>query len=85
MLEIIIGTNKFVLDDAEVKAIEWDVYDIQQWIENAFRSKAQQCMNSLVMQYTDKNPDKMTIEDKKALILTLDIKSAKDRQVIING
>lgn len=79
MKTIKIGTKSFTLSDAEVKAAEWDILEIYDWIENAIRNKARQCIDQLILDHTTVNPKKIPVEEKETIIQGLTIKSARER------
>ena len=52
----------------------------QQWIQNAATNKANQMIERLVKDHSDKQPGKMTKAEKKALINTIDLQKEKDKR-----
>ena len=79
MKTIKVGTKSFTLSDAEVKAAEWDMIGIYDWIENAIKNKARQCIDQIILNYTTMNPKKVSVVEKELAVLELDIKNAKER------
>lgn len=67
------------VSDEELKALEWDIYDVQSHIQNAISEKARRTMDTLVKQNTDKNPKKVPKTDKEKIIKGLNLESAKER------
>ncbi|MCK4423657.1 MAG: hypothetical protein KAV18_06260 [Candidatus Omnitrophica bacterium] len=80
MLTITINNESFELSDAEVKAAEWDMISIKDYIENAIKNKARQCIDQIVTDHTDKQPKKISIAEKESIVLAAPVKSAKQRQ-----
>ena len=67
------------VSDEELKALEWDIYNVQNWIQNAISEKARRTMDILVLEHTDKNPKKISKEDKEVIITGLALETAKER------
>ena len=67
------------VSDDELKALEWDIYNVQNWIQNAISEKARRTMDILVELHTDKNPKKVLKEDKEAIVAGLTFETAKER------
>ena len=67
------------VSDEELKALEWDIYDVQKHIQNAISEKARKTMDTLIMKYTDKNPKKVSKTDKETIIDGLTLETAKER------
>ena len=80
MLIIKIGEESFELSDVEVKSLEYDVFDIKEWVENAVKNKARQCIDTIVEKHSDKQPKKIDETEKETIIMNADIKSTKERQ-----
>ena len=75
-------TYTITLDDSEVKAMEYEVYSIQDWAENALKNRARKAKdkiyNSEVVRMTD-DPDITSIPaDIDQVVLDADIKTAKE-------
>jgi hypothetical protein len=70
------------LSDEEIKALEWDIASIQEWIQNAISNKARQCIDKLVEQYDDRRASKISKDEKLSIIRNADIPKAIDRNVI---
>lgn len=68
-----------MVSDEELKALEWDIYNVQNWIQNAISEKARRTMDILVKENTDKNPRKIPKAEKELIIKGLDLKTAKER------
>lgn len=67
------------VSDEELKALEWDIYDVQKWIQNAISEKARRTMDTLVEQNTTYNPRKLPKAEKEKIVKELDLESAKER------
>lgn len=67
------------VSDEELKALEWDIYDVQDWIQNAISEKARRTMDLLIEQNTDKNPKKVAKAEKESIIQGLTLETAKER------
>ena len=75
-----VGLDEFELSNAEVKALLWDILDLNLWVQNALKNKARQCIDKIVEENSDKQPKKLTVADKEQIILTADIERALKRQ-----
>jgi hypothetical protein len=53
------------IDDADEKALEWDIFDLDEWARNAIFNKARRCKDEIC---------KLALEDKTHTILSLDDK-----------
>jgi hypothetical protein len=63
----------------EKKAVESIVVDAQDWLQKAWDGKANSCIDRVILQETDKNPSKISQEDKKSLIGNMVLKSRIDK------
>jgi len=78
-MKITVGDKSFTLTEAEVKALEYDIYEIADWVKNVLRDKARKVMDRLVEEHTDKQPKKLAKDEKELIVKGLSIKSAKQR------
>ncbi len=77
-------TYTIELNDAEVKAMEYVAFSVQDWVDNALKNRARiaidEIYNSEVARMTA-DPDITSIPaDKDKVVLDADIKSAATRQ-----
>ena len=77
-------TYTITLTDAQVKAMEYVAFSVQDWADNALQNRARQAMDEIydseVARMTA-DPDITSIPaDKEAVVLAADIKSAAVRQ-----
>ena len=77
--------KEFVItvSNEELKALEWDIYDVQAHFQNAINEKARRVINRLIEQHSDKNPKKISQDERKAIIQSLDLETAKERNARI--
>lgn len=68
-----------VVSDEDLKALEWDIYNVQEWIQNAISEKARRTVDILVEQNTDKNPRKIPRAEKEKIIRRLVLETAKEK------
>ena len=80
MLEIKVGDKSFTLLDEEVKAAEYVMVDIAEWVENAIKNRSRQAIDEIVEEQTDKRANKVALEEKLMIVKNANIKSAKERQ-----
>lgn len=69
-----------IVSGEELKALEWDIYEVQDWIQNAISEKARRVMDRLIEQNTNLNYKKLSKGDKEAEINKMVLKTAKERQ-----
>ena len=74
------GQYTVTLLTEEEKALLTDMISIQEWIENAIKNKARQCIDAIVEQVSDKRPKKIPLEEKLAIIRDAKVESAAERQ-----
>lgn len=65
---------------AQQKALEWDIKDIQEWVDNALHNKARQCIDLIVKEHSDYQPDKLTVAQKEQIVTDANIQSTAKRQ-----
>ena len=72
------------LNDAEVKAMEYVAFSVQDWADNALKNRARQAMDEIYNEEVARmtaDPAITSIPaDKEAVVLAADIKSAAVRQ-----
>jgi len=85
MITISNGKKQIIINDDEIKIAEIDCYDFMDWIENAIREKIRRVSDSLILENTDKNPYKLTENDKMQIIKNLELISAKEKSEILGG
>lgn len=66
------------LTDEEYKAMQVLAETPEEWIQNAATNKAQKMIDRLVFDYSDLQPDKISIVEKNKIIKDIDI--AKERE-----
>lgn len=67
------------LTDTEEKALLTDVVSIQEWIDNAIHSKANQCIDKIITEISDKQPTKIPTQEKETLIKNATLETAQER------
>jgi len=65
--------NKYtvMISDAEKKALESQMADIQEWLNNAIHTRARVAMSQIVLAETNKNPKKLTPGELEAEVATI--------------
>lgn len=71
---------KVTLSAEEEKALLTNMISIQEWLENAIHNKARQCIDKIVLDYSDKQPNKIGGAEKNQIVRKAKVKSAADRQ-----
>ena len=82
-------TYTITLTDAQVKAMEYVAFSVQDWADNALQNRARQAMDEIydseVARMTA-DPDITSIPaDKEAVVLAADIKSVAVRQAEVEA
>ena len=72
------------LSDEEIKALETDMMSVQDWLNNAIHNKARQCIDAIAQAYSDKQPKKITEQEKLEIVRHAKVKSAAERQAEID-
>ena len=68
-----------IVSDEELKALEWDIYNVQDWIQNAISEKARRTMCILIEQNTNLNPRKLSKVEKETHVRGMAFDTAKER------
>jgi len=68
------------ISDIEEKALLWDIVSIQDWLNNFVHNKARKVADRIIIDHTDKNPQKISQQDKEQIIEPLELKTAAERQ-----
>ncbi len=55
------------------KAILAHIEDIQTWLQGAINSKGEKCMERLLVEISDKRPEKISQSEKKSLLSGIEI------------
>lgn len=76
------GEYKIVLSFEEEKALLTDMISIQEWIENAIKNKARQCIDVICAEFSEKQLNKLTFEEKLSIVRAAPVKSAAERSRI---
>ena len=71
---------KTTFSDAEVKALEWDIVSLQEWFDNFLHHKASRCIDRIVLEHSDKQPNKLSLAEKEQIVLDTPLKTAAERQ-----
>ena len=78
------ATYTITLTDAQVKAMEYVAFSVQDWADNALQNRARQAMDEIYNEEVARMTADPTITsipaDKEAVVLAADIKSAAVRQ-----
>lgn len=74
--------KQFVVEisDEAYKAMEVIALDPQEWLQNAIDNRARHAMDEIVLAVSDKNPKKISIEEKKQIVAAANIETAAERQ-----
>ena len=76
-------TYTIELTDAEVKAMEYVAFDVQDWIDNAVENRARQAIDEIYQSEVERMTNDPAVTsipaDKEAVVLSADVKSAAER------
>lgn len=64
------------LSRAEAKAFQahlGDTATIQDWVQNAVSMKARKCMDRVILQFSDKQPGKITKAERETIVTDADL------------
>ena len=70
---------KITLSVDEEKALLADMISIQDWLPNAIKNIIRQCVDAIVEQVSDKQPEKLSLTEKHAIVRFAKIETALDR------
>ena len=72
-------TYTITLTEEEAKALLTDVACIEDWLDNAVKTKVTNCVNKVVVASSNLNPSKLTAAEKLSIVKSADVVSAKER------
>ena len=67
------------VSEEELKALEWDIYDVQEWIQNAISEKARRTIDILIENNTNLNYKKLSRVEKQNEISHMILETARAR------
>jgi len=67
------------VSDDELKALEWDIYDVQEWIQSAISEKARRTIDQLIEQHTNLNYKKISKAEKENKVSHMKLETARER------
>ena len=70
------GQYIVTLSEEEEKALLTDMISIQEWLDNAIHNKARQCIDVIVEQVSDKQPKKISEQEKLQIVKLAKVKTA---------
>lgn len=74
------GQYTITLSEEEEKALLVDMISIQEWVDNAIHNKARRCIDKIVMDCSDKQPNKIARAERLQIVRKAKVKSAAERQ-----
>lgn len=72
-------STDITLSDEECAALRGNMLSITEWIINAIQNKTRRVVNRVILQETDKQPNKLSTQDKLDIIKKLNIKSVAQK------
>ena len=78
------------IPDDILKILEWDIYEVREWLQNDISEKARRLVDRIIEQNTAYNPKRVAWVRKMAIIKELNLESAKERtdrmeKEVVNG
>ena len=67
-------------DTEEVSTVEAIVLDAQQWLQDAWDGKVNKCLERVINEESNLNPNKLTQEEKKAEVKKINPEKRKDKE-----
>ena len=67
------------LTPEEEKALLTDMTSIFEWINTAIHNKAKKCMDKIILEFSDRQPDKLTGLERAAIVREANVKSGIER------
>lgn len=68
------------LSDEEDKAMQHIAVSVQNWLDNAIHNRARQATDEIILEHSDKQPKKISQEERASIVRKADIKTAAQRQ-----
>ena len=79
------GQYTIKLTPEEEKALLTDMTSIFAWLNTAIHHKAQKCMDKIVLEYSDKQPGKISHAERDLIVRAADVKTAIEKNKEIMG
>jgi len=79
------GQYTIVLTEEEEKALFTNMTSIFEWLNTAIHHKAQKCMDKIVLEHSDKQPDKIPTAEKLQIVRDAVVESALERNARIEA
>lgn len=73
------------VSDAQLKALEWGIVDVQEWVNNALHNKARRCIDTIVEEHSEYQPKKLTVAQKEQIVLDTPLQTAAQKQAALEA
>lgn len=77
-----VGNRSIELNARKVKALEYEIDDIADWVFNAVNVRCRKAMATVVTKYSDRQANKLTDTEQETIVQTANIVSAKQRTIL---
>ena len=67
------------IPDNIFKILEWDIYEVQGWLQNDISEKVRRLVDRIIEQDSALNPKRLSVEQKIELIKKTKLETAKER------
>lgn len=71
------------LSSEEEKALSTEMVSIQAWLDNAIHNRASQAIDSIVQEYSDRQPSKIPNAEKLQIVRDAEVETAIERNARI--
>jgi hypothetical protein len=69
-----------VFSDEEWKAMSAILVSPEQWVNDVAKNKAKQCIDRVISEYTDRQPNKLVPEDKQSMIANIKLSTRAEKE-----
>lgn len=73
------GEPDIILGDEEVKSCLTDMLSVRDWMANAISEKARRTIDLIIQEHSDRQPKKISKEEKATIIKDLTLETARER------
>ena len=74
------GKHTITLSDEEEKALLVDMISIQEWVDNAIHNRARQSIDKVILEHSNKQPQKISQAEKLLIVKKAKVITAKERE-----
>ena len=75
-------TFTITITDEEYKVLQWQLVNPDQWVIDAIKNKILNSQSRMLLELSDKQPNKLTEQEKKDLIISSTLPSRVERDAV---